>query len=141
MTRSVIRWTLAGCMAAAALSAAAVLDVGSATAEAAPGVSQFAGTYSGPDPDGLVSRWTITIDEAGQLSARSGDDRISGRVGADGRYSLTVRATVLVFGRGREPDLVLKTVQYKSTGSLSPDAAGNLVGTDDDGGSFVWTRQ
>jgi hypothetical protein len=35
----------------------------------------------------------------------------------------------------------LRTIQYKASGNLAPDAGGNLVGTDDDGGSFVWTRQ
>jgi len=47
MTRSMTRWTLAGCMALAALSAVAVFDVGSPTAQAAPSVSPFAGSWSG----------------------------------------------------------------------------------------------
>lgn len=38
MMRSMTRWTLAGCMALAAMGAVAVLDVAPATADAAPSV-------------------------------------------------------------------------------------------------------
>ena len=41
MMRSMTRMAVAGCMALATLSAVTVLDVGAATAEAAPDVSPF----------------------------------------------------------------------------------------------------
>ena len=74
MMRSMTRWALAGCMALAALSAVAVLDVGSATAEAAPSVSQFAGNWFGP--------WDLAaLDEAGTFDwTISNTGRISGRI-------------------------------------------------------------
>ena len=68
--RSMTRWALLGSMALAALSAVAVLDVGSRTAEAAPSVSRFAGSWSGTwsdigfDADGT---WDLTISDAGQI--------------------------------------------------------------------------
>ena len=74
MMRSMTRWALAGCMALAALSAAAVLDVGSRTAEAAPSVSRFAGNWFGP--------WALAaLDEAGTFDwTISNTGRISGRI-------------------------------------------------------------
>jgi len=75
------------------LSAVAVLDVGSTTAEAAPSVSPFAGSWSGTwfaAPHGLVGTYDWTISVAGRItgtiygitSGRSGV--IVGHVGADG---------------------------------------------------------
>jgi hypothetical protein len=70
MARSTTRWTLAGCMALAAMGAAAMLDVGAATAEAASDASPFAGSWSGTftitdsvDPDfegGGTFDWSIS---------------------------------------------------------------------------------
>ena len=71
--RSMSRWTLAGCMALAALGAAAVLDVGSATARAEPNASQFAGSWSGTwahVEDDLVGTFDWTISDAGRLTGR-----------------------------------------------------------------------
>jgi hypothetical protein len=92
MTRSMTRWTLAGCMALAAMGAVAVLDVGFPTAQAEPSVSPFAGNWSGTwvgdnGQDGTLD-WTIS--DSGQLTGRvshtqdgqSGEVR--GRVRADG---------------------------------------------------------
>ena len=152
MTRSMTRWTLAGCMALAAFGAAQVLDIGSATAEAAPTASPFEGTYVGGDPRGYAYSalpWTLTISDAGRIAGvRSGFDRdkISGWVDADGGYSLSVTVTTWVFAHKRgnsvyDPELELRTVNYKSAGSMAPDGSGNFVGTDDNGGGFVWVRQ
>ena len=97
MTRSVTRWTLAGCMALAALGAAAVLDVGSRAAEAAPNVSPFAGSWSGtwaiPElGNGGTFDWTIS--DAGRIDGRlthtgrpDGDGDMVGHVHADGDLS------------------------------------------------------
>jgi hypothetical protein len=92
MMPSMTRWTLAGCMALATLSAVAVLDVAPATADAAPSVSPFAGNWSGTwtgdnGQDGTLD-WTVS--DAGQLTGRvhhtqdgeSGE--IRGHVDADG---------------------------------------------------------
>ena len=148
--RSMTRLAVAGCMALAALGAAAVLGVvGSPAAEAAPSASPFEGTYVGGDPRGYVSQWTVAISDAGRITGvRSGfsRDKISGQVGADGGFSLSVTATVWVFAHKRghavyDPELELRTVNYKSTGTMAPDGYGNFVGTDDNGGEFVWVRQ
>jgi len=139
MTRSMTRWTLAGCIALAALGAVAVLDVGSSTAEAAPSVSPFAGTY-------VESGWPapITISDGGRItSSYSGYSRtkgsISGRVSADGSYSFTVSETFYDYperGKG-----TWYTSSYTSAGHMATDADGNIVGTPDSGASFVWLRQ
>ena len=144
--RSMTRWVLVGSMALAALAAAAVLDVGSRAAEAAPSASRFAGTYVGADPRWYVSNWSIAISDGGQItgvrSAVSGD-KIGGRVSADGSYSLTVSATIWAFvNHGHfQVDPELQKLQYKSYGKLASDADGNIVGTGDRGESFVWIRR
>src|SRR5688572_18284332 len=93
MMRSMTRWTLAGLMALAALGAVAALGVGSATAEAAPSVSPFAGTYA-------WTYWPVTItnSDGGQIKSSyssSGGSKgtISGRVTADGSYSFKTTVT------------------------------------------------
>jgi hypothetical protein len=142
-------------MALAALGAAAVLELGSATAEAAPSVSRFAGTYVGSDPAGWskvspFTPFTVTITDGGRISAVRPDfakDKISGQVGADGRYAVSVIVTILSsFERpGRKNEAGegywWRTVDYKSSGTLATDEYGNVVGTDDAGESFVWVRQ
>ena len=142
MMRSMIRTAVAGCMALAALSAAAVLDVGSPTAEAAPSVSSFAGTYVGHDPRGAYPSWVITISDGGRITSSSAalKGSIGGRVSDDGSYSVTVSMTLPdYFDRRRNGDFI--HYGYKSAGNLAPDAAGNLVGTGDRGESFVWLLQ
>jgi len=142
MTRSMTGMAVAGCMALAALSAVAVLDVGSTTAEAAPSVSPFAGTYVGYDPRGTYPSWDITISDGGRItsSVAALKGSIGGRVGDDGSYSVTVSMTLPdYFDRRRNGDYI--HYGYKSDGNLAPDADGNLVGTGDRGESFVWLRQ
>jgi hypothetical protein len=143
------RWVLAGCLALAALGAAAVLDVGSATAEAAPSVSPFAGTYVGADPRSWHSSWTVTISDAGQLTTSPLSSHrqhflygasISGQVRAGGKYSFTV--TRRFFGssiEGRRPGF--QTRSYKSAGRMALDADGNIVGKSKTGETFAWVRQ
>ena len=139
MTRSMSRWALAGCMALAAMGMSAVTGVGSATADAAPSASEFAGTYA-------WSSWPapITVSDGGRItSSYTGFSRttgyINGRVGADGSYSFTVSETWAdVPERGKT---TWYTYSYKSSGVMTPDADGNIVGTEDTGGSFVWLRQ
>jgi len=81
-------------MALAALGAAVVLDVGAATAEAAPNVSPFAGSWSGTwsvavlDEGGTFD-WTIS--DAGRIKGTVtgatglASGTIAGHVGADGK--------------------------------------------------------
>ena len=141
MTRSMTRWTLAGCMALAAMGAAAFLDVGSAVAEAAPGTSRFVGTYE-------WSYWSapITISDTGRItSSYTGAGRtkgsISGRVGDDGSYSFTLSQTFGDFPERGKPTYT--TSSWKSAGTMEPDTGGNLVVTDTSGPfeSFTWFRQ
>ena len=97
MTRSMTRWMLAGCMALAALGAATVLDVGSRTAEAAPDVSPFAGSWSGTwahVEDEEVGTFDWTISDAGRISGTVANvtnpwsGAIVGHVRADGKIVL-----------------------------------------------------
>ena len=147
MTRSMTRMALAGCMALAALSAVAVLDVGSSTAEAAPSVSPFAGTDSWDGYDG----WPvpITISDGGQItSSYSGYGRskgsLSGRVSADGSYSFTESRTIF---RDCDPDQRCHgsewvTLSWKHAGIMTSDLAGNIAATDRIyTNGFVWLRQ
>ncbi len=93
--RSMTRMAVAGCMALAALSAVAVLDVGSSTAEAAPSVSPFAGSWSGTwshVEDEAVGTWDDwTISDAGRIAGsfysitNSYGGGIAGHVDADGK--------------------------------------------------------
>ena len=138
--RSMTRWTLAGLMAVATISAAAVFDVGMPAADAAPSVSPFAGTYSS-------SGWPapVTVSDGGDISSSyTGEGRtkgtMSGRISGDGSYSLTTTRTVIVTGdeRGKTS---YATTKSTVTGNMSLDAAGNIVATGGTGGSFTWTRQ
>ena len=139
MKRRMTRWTLAGCMALSALGAVAVLDVGSTTADAAPSVSPFAGTYVGADPRGWHSSWPVTISDGGLIASSFSQGRgrgphgsISGKISADGSYSFDLR-----YSSGSEGAYQF----YKSTGKMALDAAGDIVGKEKNGNSFVWLRQ
>ena len=125
--------------------AVAVLDVGSATAEAPPSASQFAGTY---DEGGLP----ITISDGGRIAGsvvfgNGGEPgtyewhvSISGRVKADGSYSFTRSTTIYVYDFFGKKHHVSKT-RTASAGSMALDPNGNIVGTPNTGGSFLWLRQ
>ena len=137
MARSMSRWALAGCMALAALEAVAVVDVGTSTAEAAPSVSPFAGTYvssGSPAP--------IRISNRGQISSSYSNggskESISGEVSDDGSYSITVSGAYFEHGP-RDHGWERWTSRY--AGSMALDADGNIVATGGTGGSFVWLRQ
>jgi len=141
MTRSMSRWTLLGCMALAAMGAVAVLDIGATTAEAAPSVSPFAGTY-------VWNGWPgpITISDGGRITSSysSGGSKrtISGRVGADWSYSFTVSVTYPSYDEGpRDPRVPRQKYTYEYAGNMAPDGVGNIVGTAVTGESFVWLRQ
>jgi hypothetical protein len=130
-------------MALAALSAVAVLDVGSRTAEAAPSVSPFAGTY--------VCAWSaVTISDAGRISGAGVNNTISsisGRVRDDGSFSMTV--TESGYSEDETPPYG-KPKRWTSsdtmTGTMALDPYGNIEVTyvadeSGPGGSFVWFRQ
>jgi hypothetical protein len=127
-------------MALAALGAVAALDVGTPTAEAAPSVSPFAGTY-------VSSGWPapITFSDGGQItSSYSGYERtkgsMSGRVGADGSYSITVSETFEYYNDRRDWTR-WHTSRSTFSGIMALDVDGNIVATGGTGGSFVWLRQ
>jgi hypothetical protein len=135
-------------MALAALGAGLVLDVGATTAEAAPSVSPFAGTYVGADPQGWYPSWSVTISNKGQISGSFGSSgqywkgTIGGGVSAGGRYSFTVSVTEPSYDEGpRDPRVPRSKRSYESAGNLTSDPAGDILGTDDTGRSFIWLRQ
>jgi hypothetical protein len=133
------RWTLAALMALAALGAVAVLDLGSATAEAAPSVSPFAGTYD-------WNSWAVTISDGGRITSSNLyiehlKGSFSGRVSADGSYSFTITWTGYICIDERCRTKIRVNDSYKWVGNLALDANGNIVGTSDAGGSFVWLRR
>ena len=141
MTRSMSRWALAGCMALTAMGAVAVLDVASSTAEAAPSVSPFVGNYFGYVPSGSGASVPVTISDAGKITSPSSNPEVSGRVSADGSYSLMVNQTGYWYDerRGR---IERFTINTKSYGILALDLDGNIVGTSNrDTNGFVWVRQ
>jgi len=139
--RSMTRWTLAGCMALAALSAVTVLNVGSAPAEAAPSVSSFAGSYVGYVP-GANGSMPITISDGGRITgASSSGATASGRVSADGSYSLMGSSTVLWYDERRDR-IERYTSNVKSIGIMTSDPDGNIACTNNRYTSgFVWLRQ
>ena len=127
MMRSMTRWALAGFMALAALSAVAVLDVGSSTAEAAPSVSPFAGSWSGTwtgnnGYDGTLS-WTVS--DAGVLTGRIthtqiGDSgEIRGHVRADGLVRM------VAFAPSDDPSVNGSGVPLQGTAGIDGD--GTLI--------------
>jgi hypothetical protein len=147
MMRSMTRMAVAGCIAMAALGAAAMLDVGLPTADAAPSPSPFAGSYVGADPRGWNGSWDVTITDGGRIdsaySSPGGRKRsISGRVGDDGTCSFTVSETVPAYRDRRDPfsSYPRYTISYDVAGTMTLDD-GNIVGTVDGGGSFSWLRR
>ena len=130
MTRSMTRWALAGCMALAAMGAVAVLDVGARTADAAPSVSQFVGSWSGPwivaegteGEHGGTFDWTIS--DQGHITGRvhpltgtSGD--VVGHVGADG--------DIRIVGFAPNDEASSGANGYPFRGTAEIDADGRLV--------------
>ena len=125
--RSMTRWTMAGALALAATGAVTVLDVDSPTAEAAPSVSRFAGSWSGTwfhfeDGDFGTIDWTIS--DAGRISGTGHSipndfgGAIVGHVGADGDLEMVaaVPNDVPAGGSG-----------YPSQGTAVIDGGGKLV--------------
>jgi hypothetical protein len=126
-------------MALGALAAIGGFTPGVTTVEAAPSVSPFAGTYVGRDPRGWYPSLAVTVSDAGRIASGKA---ISGLVSDDGSYSFTVSITGYAERGGREgggPKIV--TSSYTSTGTMSLDAAGNIVGTTNTVSPFTWTRQ
>jgi hypothetical protein len=128
-------------MALAALGAVAVLDVGSRAAEAAPSVSPFVGSYFGYVP-GSDAAMPVTISDAGRISGASNSGvTVSGRVSADGSYSLTASGTVFWYDEWRDR-IERHTFNATSNGIMALDVDGNIVGTSNrDTSGFVWLRQ
>jgi hypothetical protein len=111
-------------MALAALGAAAVFDVGSSTAEAAPSVSRFAGSWSGTwsdigfDADGT---WDLTISDAGQIKGtvyyiqRDIYGAFVGHVGSDGKLEF------VGFAPAYEPDDKFNGISWRGTAEIDGD--------------------
>jgi hypothetical protein len=135
------RVLLSGALALGALGAVLGFTPGVPTADAAPSMIRFAGTYaegSSSDP--------ITISGRGHIASSysSPDSRFkfsrSGWVGDDGSYSYTLRVTSAHYDDRRDRT-TWHTSRYELAGVMALDADGNIVGTPDDGDSFVWFRQ
>jgi hypothetical protein len=139
MTRSMTRWALTGCTALAAVGTVAAFDVGVPTAYAAPSVSRFAGSYVGPVPGSSYTFSAVTISDGGRITSTGGSS-ISGRVSTGGSYSITVTETSSWYDERRNRTIV-NTTRWTLAGNMTLDAAGDIVGTTDTGGSFVWVRQ
>ena len=133
------RWALTGCIALAAVGTAAAFDVGVPAAHAAPSVSLFAGNYVGPIPGSSYTFSAVTISDAGRFTGTGGSGT-SGRVSAGGSYSMTVTETSSWYDERRNKTIVT-TIRWTLAGTMTLDAAGDIVGTTDTGGSFVWVRQ
>lgn len=132
MRRLVNRWALAGCL---------TLALGVMTANAAPTVSPFAGTY-------VAANWPepITITDGGRItSSFSGGHykgTMSGRVKDDGSYSFSTSQgwPDLDDGFSRGRDWYWVRLDY--SGTLARDLAGNLILTDDNyTNPFTWVPQ
>jgi len=135
MSSRMLRRCLTATMALA-VGAAVVAFAPMSSAKGGPEKSRFAGTF---DAFGLP----VTISDAGHIAGSSGASNfykvsISGRVGDDGSYSLTVTETYLEHGPRDHGRTKSSTV---SSGTMALDADGNIVGTNATGGSFVWVRQ
>ena len=136
MTSTMLRKCMTAAVALAALTATALAPVSSV--EAGPAGSPFAGTY-------VVGLWTLTISDNGRITGSySGVGYVkvsfSGQVSDDGSYSSMFSVTYEEPEyRGRGPKFIKMT--EKSAGTMALDADGNIVGTPDTGGSFLWIRQ
>ena len=141
MMRSMTRMAVAGCMALAALGAAAMIDVGLPTADAAPSPSRFAGTYF----EGS-STTPITISNGGRISSSysSPDSRAkfsrSGQVSDDGSYAYTISVTNPHYDERRDRT-TWHTSRIEVSGTMDLNDDGDIVGTYDGGDTFVWRRQ
>jgi hypothetical protein len=144
MKQSITRWALAGLLTLAALGAVAVVDLGSATAEAAPSTSPFVGSHVGKVPRSIYSSLPIRISDRGQITGSvSGSGRnkevISGRVSADGSYSFTVSSTYNDYDGERTGGW--GTARYEYVGNMSLNADGDIVVPVAIWGTYVWLRQ
>ena len=122
------------CFSIAAVAAALALASAS-SAEARPAGSSFTGKYSwGSLP--------ITITNSGKIGGSFSDKNykrsISGQVNADGSYSFTLEESYFEPGP-RDHGWHKSTYVY--SGVMSFDVDGNIVGTTNFGGSFVWLIQ
>jgi len=114
-------------MALAAMGAVAVLDIGTSTAEAAPDVSPFAGSWSGTwtiAERGLTGTFDWTISDAGRIEGtvyhpQSGQGgAVVGRVHADGAINVTA------FAPGDDPS---SGSGFHFDGTAVIDGGGRLV--------------
>ena len=138
MTSTMFRRCMTAVTLAAVAAVVALAPVSSA--QAGPEKSPFAGTY-------LRGSMPVTISDGGHITGSFGDGNdkvtLSGRVNADGSYTYTVTWHQPVFDDEfqRRGGRNYFKASYTAVGTLASDADGNIVGTTDAGGSFVWVRQ
>ena len=133
MTRSMARWTRAGCIALAALSAAAVLGVGSRAAVADPSASPFAGDWSGTwtvVERGVEGTYDWTISDTGRIEGTVSNTTLEdggavvGHVGDDGNFNITGYAPNGVPGSGFSGFHFQGTAEIDGDGKLVVSAVG-----------------
>ena len=142
---------------AAVVAAGTLATFGADTADAGRTVSPFAGSYTGPQPDGFTQdAWgSISISSDGKIvgsrpPAGYSDDRFNGSVADDGAYQLVVtwnpnkfRNWVKDAGTPETApaDIAGPITLVSSSGTIAIGADGNLYGTTSRGNSFVWLRK
>ena len=156
MSRTMRRWVLVGAAALAGIGAAETWAPGSATADAAPKSSPFAGVYDGIVPIEWSPGWSdwiwpITISSSGQVSSSydfkaqySGGDRtgtLGGTVDASGKLSIRGREWHGYINGFPGPSYDPDRRRFSVSAVVHADASGNLVGVTDTGATFTWYRR
>jgi hypothetical protein len=159
--RAMTRWTMAGALTLAAVGAIGGLATGAATADAAPSVSPFAGSYHGHVPgssapvydDGYSGGYDVEVTASGKFTATGAgtfyfaysDDftrwtgEASGSIRGDGRLSVGATETFTDF---TYPDVYVfgpYTYHFRGKATMTRNADGSLSGVAEDGTTFVWT--
>jgi len=142
MSRTISRWTMAGALALAAVGVIGGFTPGVTTAEAAPSVNQFAGSWSGTwlaVEIEVVGTYDWTISDAGRIDGTlsnttlGGGGTMVGHVGADGNLMMIGMAP------NDAPDTGTNGFSFQGTAVIDGD--GKLVvsvtRTDSSGGSLV----
>lgn len=152
MTRTTLRWTMAGAMAAAALTVTPAWH----TAEAAPGSGNpFAGAYEGVGPANETLIMRADISGAGRVTGLAtwaafgltGRHKLTGTVTADGTFTYRVDYSITGHGRGwivRAPGaradegLADAATTTYGTASLVKNPDGSVVSIACTGSPIVW---
>jgi hypothetical protein len=152
MSRAMVRWTVAG-----ALALAAVGVMGGTgpltTAEAAPSVSPFAGSYAGSVPGTFSWGWNLVVSRSGGVTGGGSGSggfygtgwtwtgTLSGSLRSDGLLKVTGHEVREYSSSEPTLDQDPVKVNFKGQATLTRQADGTLTGmwTDASGGSWPLT--